>query len=212
MPLRFYGIEVGTRMSVCRLSAGGLWLHSPLKLDERLREALDRLGEVRFVISPNKLHHLFVSAYFAAYPQAQIYASPGLPEERFELPFHGVLGDTPEPVWSEDLDQAVFRGNWQLEEVVFFHRRSRTLIVADLIQSAHPESPLLTRFVTRLNRTYRRPGPPLPIKLGFQDKAASRSSLERVLSWDFDRIVIAHGHIVETGGKAVFRYAYSFLL
>lgn len=92
------------------------------------------------------------------------------------------------------------------------HRESRTLILADLVQSAHPDSPPLTRLVTRLNRTYRKPGPPLPIKLGFRDKRAARASLERVLSWDFERIVLAHGRVIETGGKAVLRNAYSFLL
>ena len=52
---------------------------------------------------------------------------------------------------------------------------------------------------------------PLPFRLGFRDKAAARASVERILSWDFDRILLCHGPIVESGGKAVFREAYSFL-
>ena len=211
MPLRFYGVEVGTRMTACRLSGGGLWLHSPVRLTEELQEDLDRLGAVRFVVCPNKLHHLFVGDYFSAYPEARVYASLGLAEKRPDLPFHGVLGDAPEPGWAENLDQTVFRGEWQLGEIVFLHRASRTLVLADLIQSGHAESPRLTRLATRLNGTYERPGPPAPIRLGFRDKAAAKASLERVLSWDFDRIVMAHGRIIETGGKAVFEQAYSFL-
>lgn len=211
MPLRFYGVEVGTRMTACRLLDGGLWLHSPVRLTEELRENLDRLGAVRFVVAPNKLHHLFVGDYLSSYPEAQLYASPGLPEKRPDLRFHGVLGDAPEPGWAEDLDQTVFRGERQLEEIVFFHRASRTLILADLVQSGHPDSSWLTRLATRLNGTYERPGPPAPVRLGFRDKAAARASLERVLSWDFERIVLAHGRVVETGGKAVFEHAYSFL-
>src|ERR671932_994438 len=79
MPLRFCGIEVGTRMSICRLSDDSLWLHSPIKLNEELKGELDWLGAVRFVVSPNKLHHLFIGDYFAAYPEVRIYAPPGLP-------------------------------------------------------------------------------------------------------------------------------------
>lgn len=191
----------------CRLSGGGLWLHSPVRLTEELRKDLDRLGAVRFVVAPNKLHHLFVGDYPSAYPEARVYASPGLAEKRPDLPSHGVLGDAPEPGWTEDLDQTVFGGERQLEEVLFFHRASRTLILADLVQSGHPDSP----WLTRLNGTYERPGPPAPVRLGFRDKAAARASLERVLSWDFERIVLAHGRVVETGGKAVFEHAYSFL-
>ena len=154
---------------------------------------------------------MFVGEYFAAYPDASVYAAPGLSEKRPDLPFHGVLGNEPEPGWSQDLEQAVFQGERLLREAVFYHQESRTLIVTDLVQSAYSGSPLLTHLVMRLMGIYERPGVPLHIRLGFRDKAAARASLERVLSWDFDRIVLAHGLGVETGGKAVFREAYSFL-
>ena len=213
MPLRLFGAELGTRMSVVRLSGegGDLWLHSPVALDLSLREELDALGRVRFVVCPNRGHHMFAGEYFAAYPDASIYAAPGLSEKRPDLPFHGVLGDAPEAGWVRDLEQALFRGDRVLREVVFCHRESGTLIVADLVQTDDPASPLFTRLVKRLNGIHQKPRPLLPFRLGFRDKAAARASLERVLSWDFDRIVLCHGPIVESGGKAVVREAYSFL-
>ena len=213
MPLRLFGAELGTRMSVFRLSdeGGGLWLHSPVALDRSLRERLDALGQVRFVVCPNMGHHMFAGEYFAAYPDANFYAAPSLPEKRTDLPFDGVLGDSPEPGWARDLEQAHFRGNRMVREVVFCHQESGTLIVTDLVQSADSGSPLFTRLVKRMTGTYERPGLPLPFRFGFGDKAAARASVERILSWDFDRIVLCHGPIVESGGKAVFREAYSFL-
>ncbi len=210
-PLRFFGLEVGTRMSVVRLSSGDLWLHSPVELTGDLRRELGRLGPVRFVVCPNRMHHTFVEPYFSAYPAARVYASPGLPEKRPELPFSGVLGDAPEPGWAEDLDQLIFRGERLLREVVFFHRGSRSLIVTDLLQNVHPESPPLTRLAHRPYRTFQNPGPPLPVRFGLVNKAAARASLERTRSWDFERIVLAHGSLVETGGKAAFLKAFSFL-
>jgi hypothetical protein len=213
MPLRLFGVELGTRMSVFRLSdeGGGLWLHSPIALDRPLREELNALGRVRFVVCPNVGHHMFAGEYFGAYPDASFYAAPGLPEKRPDLPFKAVLGDVPEVGWAKDLDQALFRGNQMVREVVFCHQESRTLIVTDLVQTADSGGPLLTRLVKRLTGTYKRPGLPLPFRFGFRDKAAARASVERILSWDFDRIVLCHGPIVESGGKAVFREAYSFL-
>jgi hypothetical protein len=214
MPLTLpFGLEVSTRMSVVRLSGegGGLWLHSPVALDRRLRETLDELGRVRFVVCPNRGHHMFAGGYFAAYPDASFHGAPGLSEKRPDLPFHGVLGDEPEPGWGQDLEQAIFRGERLLREVVFYHQESRTLIVTDLVQSADSGSPPLTRLVMRLMGIHEKPGVPLHIRLGFRDKAAARASLERVLAWDFDRIVLAHGPVVETGGKGVFREAYAFL-
>jgi hypothetical protein len=213
MPLRLFGVELGTRMSVVRLSGegGGLWLHSPVTLHRSLREELDGLGRVRFVVCPNRGHHMFAGEYFAAYPDASFYAAPGLSEKRPDLPFDGVLGDEPEPGWAQDLKQAIFRGERLLREVMFYHQESRTLIVTDLVQSADSGSPLLMRLVMRLSGIYERPGPHLYMKLLFRDKAAARASLERILSWVFDRILLCHGPIVESGGKAVFREAYSFL-
>ncbi|MHA1538193.1 MAG: hypothetical protein ACTSUD_11610 [Alphaproteobacteria bacterium] len=35
--------------------------------------------------------------------------------------------------------------------------------------------------------------------------------LERILGWDFERIVLAHGHLIERGGKAVFAEAMRWL-
>jgi hypothetical protein len=154
---------------------------------------------------------MFAGEYFAAYPDASFYAAPGLSEKRPDLPFDGVLGDEPEPGWAQDLEQAIFRGERLLREVMFYHQESRTLIVTDLVQSADSGSPLLMRLVMRLNGIYERPGPHLYMKLGFRDKAAARASLERIPSWNFDRIVLAHGPIVESGGKAVFREAFSFI-
>ena len=147
----------------------------------------------------------------AAYPDATVYAAPGLSEKRPDLPFHRVLGDAPESGWNRDLEQTIFRGDRVLREVVFCHRESGTLIVADLLQTDDPASPLFTRLVKRVNGIHEKPRPLLPFRLGFRDKSAARASLERVLSWDFDRIVLCHGPIVESGGKAVFREAYSFL-
>jgi len=123
MPLRLFGVELGTRMSVFRLSdeGGGLWLHSPIALDRPLREELNALGRVRFVVCPNMGHHMFAGEYFGAYPDASFYAAPGLPEKRPDLPFNAVLGDVPELGWAKDLDQALFRGNQMVREVVFCH-------------------------------------------------------------------------------------------
>ena len=190
-------------MSVVRLSGEGrgLWLHSPVALDRRLREMLDALGRVRFVVCPNRGHHMFAGEYFAAYPDASVYAAPGLSEKRPDLPFHGVLGDEPEPGWGQDLEQTIFRGEQLLREVVFYHRESRTLIVTDLVQSADSGSPLLTRLAMRLMGVSERPGPPLHIRLGFRDKAAARASLERVLSLDFDGSCSPTGRSWRPAGK-----------
>jgi hypothetical protein len=36
--------------------------------------------------------------------------------------------------------------------------------------------------------------------------------MQELLSWDFDRVIVAHGAVVEFGGKAMLTSAYSDLL
>jgi hypothetical protein len=213
-PLRFVGIEAGRRMNVVALSDGGVLVHSPAELDDELRSELDARGPVRFVVAANRLHgHLFMEQYAEAYPDVELMAPPGLPGRRKDLTFAGELGDEPDSRWADDLDQAVVRGHRTLHEVVFLHRRSRSLIIGDLGMNFGPSAAPMTRVLARLGGIYGRLRPTPAFRSLFRrsERAATRASLERILSWDFDRIVTGHGDIVETGGREALREAYAWL-
>ncbi|MFC5474593.1 DUF4336 domain-containing protein [Paraherbaspirillum soli] len=92
-------------MTVVRLKNGGLWIHSPVPLSAEIHSQLSALGQVQFVVAPNKTHHLFVSKYLAAFPQARLFGAPGLLAKRPDLAGMHELTRTIEPEWREDLDQ-----------------------------------------------------------------------------------------------------------
>lgn len=211
VPLRFFGLQIGTRMSVIRLRDGGLFVHSPVVATAETRAAVDVLGAVRFVVAPNRLHHLFVGDWFAAYPAARIFCAKELVRKRADLPWHGALDDAPEPEWAAEIDQALFRGNRFMEEAIFLHRRSRTLIVTDLLESAHREDGWLERVAARIGGVYERPGLTHDQRLMVRDRPAARAAARRILAWDFERIVLAHGQLIERDGKSVFRAAMRWL-
>jgi hypothetical protein len=131
----FYGFPYSTCMAVIRLSDGSLFVWSPVALSTALRAAVDGLGWVRYLVSPNALHHLFLAEWTSAYPEARLYGSPRLRRKRRDLSFNAELGDVPEPAWAGDIDQVVLRGSFALTEIVFFHRHRRTALFADLIQN-----------------------------------------------------------------------------
>lgn len=212
-PLRYLGFEAGRRMAVVRLADGELLIHSPARLSTELRAALDRLGEVRFVIAASELHgHLYMEQYRDAYTQVKLFAAPGLPRKRKDLRFDGQLSRLPEPEWRDDLDQMVFEGWRRLHEVEFFHRKTRTLITGDLCCNFGPRWPLTTRLVAQ-GRIRQRLGPPTECRiLGmFRDRKAVRCSLERILEWDFERVLPGHGEIVHTGGREAFEEGFARL-
>ena len=212
IPLRFYGIGMGTRMTVVRLQDNSLFIHSPTTLDEETRARLDAMGPIRFIVAPTKLHHLFVGPYFEAYPDARIFCSPDLEHKRRDLPWHGVLGDEPEPGWAGELDQAIFHGSAFMDEVVFCHRPTGTLIVTDLVENFHDLDGWRERLLARLGGVYRRPGLTRDQRLILLNRRAARASAEKILTWDFERIVLAHGKLIEADGKAVFQDTFKWLL
>lgn len=211
-PLRFNGLALGTRMSIVRLRDGSLFLHSPVALDDDLHAALLRLGPPRHAVAPNRFHHLFVGDYRRAFPQVRLYAAPGLPEKRRDLAFDAVLSDEPEPDWAAELDQEHFKGFPFMSEVVFHHRRSRTLLTCDLAFNLGPEAPFMTRLAFRMIGGYGRLGPTKVEKLLIRDRAQARASLGRILTWDFDRVIVTHGTVLESGGREALQRGYRWLL
>jgi hypothetical protein len=209
---RFYGLEVGTRMTVIRLADGSLLLHSPVRLTSELRRELDAVGRVRFTVAPNRVHHLYAGEVAAAYPEARLWVGPGLERKRPDLVFVDVLGDDAPAEWTDEVEQVFFRGRPYENEVVFFHRASRTLIMCDLAFNFGPRADAPTRLLMRLLRSYGRFGPSKLDPLLIRDRQAARQSLERILAWDFDRVVVAHGDVLESGGHEALRQGYAWLL
>jgi hypothetical protein len=209
----FLGFPYPTRMALARLAGGDLWVWSPIAVDEELRRAVDALGRVRHVVSPNKLHHLYLSAWAAAWPHARLYASPGLAKKRVDLRFDAELGDEPDPAWASEIDQVVFRGSFAMEEVVFFHRSSRTALITDLVQKLDPVTLRGWRaWFLKLDGLVGPDGStPREWRLSFWRRGPARSALGKALAWNPERLVIAHGTWVPENGCAVLRRSLAWL-
>ena len=211
-PLRFLGLEVGARMTIVRLPDGKLWLHSPIAPSPALRDAVANLGPVAQLVAPNKLHHLYIGQWKKQFPEASVYVAPGLEEKRSDLEIAGILGDAPEPAWAAAIDQVAVEGFPFSNEVVFLHRSSGTLLLTDLAFNIGARGAPLTRWLFRLMGAYGRLAPTVLEKLLVRDRLALRRSLERVLAWPFERVVVAHGEVLETGGREALARGYRWLL
>jgi len=211
-PQSFYGLPVGTRMTVIRLKGERLLLHSPVVLDRELRKQLDSLGRVCVVVAPNRVHHLYAGDVAQVYPGARLWVAPGLERKRPDLVFEAVLTDEAPEEWRGEVDQVFFRGRPYENEMAFFHRSTRTLILCDLAFNFGPSAAAPTRLLMKLLRSYGRLGPSKLDPLLIRDRRLARESLERILSWDFDRVIVAHGDVLERGGHKILREGYSWLL
>ena len=209
----FYGFPYPTRMAIAKLSDGGLWVWSPIALNDDLLGAVEALGPVRHIVSPNKIHHLFLAEWIDRWPGASVYAPPGLARRKPDIRFDAELGDEPDPAWAEDIDQVIFRGSLAMEEVVFLHRASRTAIVCDLIQR-HPEA-AMTGFKGMLMRldglVGEKGSTPREWRASFLKRKPARAARDKVLGWKPERLMIAHGECAESGATGIIEDALAWI-
>ncbi len=210
-PLSVFGMALGHRLTVARLPNGTLWLHSPVAHSPALAAALAQLGPVAHIVAPNAVHDTYLEGWFAAYPKARFHGARGFAKFRPDLKFTDTLGDTPDAAWAAVFDQHLLRGMPRLNEVAFLHRASRTLILTDLVFNLGPDMPFLSRVLLRVNDCYCKFGVSRLLRSVIKDRAALRASVDHLLAWDFDAIVVSHGDNIRTGGKALLRDALAFL-
>ena len=211
-PMHFAGTRFNARMTIVRLANGRLFVHSPCEIDAHAKSAIEALGEVEFIVAPGSYHHLYIPSAQRAFPEAETFICPGIERKRPELEFDWFLGDRPDPRWEADFDQVLVRGNRFIWEVAFFHKATRTLLLVDLIENftdrSEDVSLTLELWWKAVFRMWGTPKPAPEYQLGWKDKTAARQSLERILEWDFERIIVAHGDLIEEHAQEVARHAW----
>jgi len=195
----FYGIPYTTRMTIVRLKDGKLWIHSPGKIIEEMIDEIKSLGQVSYLVSPNKIHHLFMSDWISFFPDAISYSSPGLREKRKDISFDKNLSDEPEQEWKMEIDQVIFKGSCVMEEVVFFHKDSKVLILTDLIENFHPNYfSGYKKIIAKLTGIVSPNGKaPLDWRVSFIfGKSEAKESLAKIINWKPEKIIISHGECI----------------
>jgi hypothetical protein len=213
-PVVIAGFHYPTRMAVIRLSDGDLFIWSPMQITDSLRAQVDALGQVRHIVAPNSLHHLFLAEWKSAYPGATLYAPPGLREKRKDIVFDADLGNAPNADWVRDLDQVLMQGNLITTEVVFFHVNSGTVLFTDLIQQLPANLFSGWRaLVAKLDLMFGpEPSVPRKFRFAFTHRRAARESLQRVFAWPAQKVLMAHGTPVEKDAQAFLRRAFGWLV
>jgi hypothetical protein len=206
-PIRYAGTRFNSRMTIIRLSNGNLFIHSPCEIDEHTKVAIEKLGEVEFIVAPGSYHYFYVSSAQSAFPNAETFICPGIERKIPEIDFDWFLGDRPDERWGKDFEQVLVRGNKHIWEVAFYHKATKTLILVDLIENFTDKTEdvnwLLKLWFKVFFRMWANPKPAPEYQLGWKDKKAACKALKRILSWDFERIIISHGDLIEKNAKEV---------
>lgn len=204
-PLTILGTNHGRTVTVIRLSSGKVIVHSMAPFtSEDLAEIRD-IGQVAWLVEAMLLHDTYAAEGPKHFPGIPFLGPPG---------FGGVVGFPVEGLlpapgeWEDEIRVLRLRGAPKLEEHLFLHIPSRTLIVADLVFNFRQDEQGWNRFFHRHVAGFRRyPGTSRIFRLFVSDKTAFRQSLTELMAWDFDRIIPGHGEVIESGGKEALRLA-----
>lgn len=209
------GARFNARMTVIKLRGGQVVIHSPCAFDESITAEVAALGRVAAIIAPGNLHWLHVRSCQRAFPDAVTYICPGVEKRAKDLRFESVLGDEAPLLWADELSQVALQGTRLVREVAFFHRASRTLILVDLVENFTPATPgtnLFLRMILRALGMWKRPSPAPEYQFGWGDKVQVREGLERILAWDFERVILSHGEIIGRDARQIVTQAWRKVL
>ncbi|KAH6630306.1 beta-lactamase-like protein [Chaetomium sp. MPI-SDFR-AT-0129] len=154
--LRHGQFPIGGRGTAVRLTSGGLAIFSPVALTPSAQAKITSLGgDVRYLIATDFEHHIFLSEWATAYPNAKLVGPEGLPEKRAKVHNDPKIGHEPFAVvitrdQSSSAPEATrkpihigedFDADFEVEylpthpnkELVFFYRPDRVLVQADLM-------------------------------------------------------------------------------
>lgn len=213
---RFAGLTLPcpTRMTVVRIG-GDLWLHSPTRVSTALKEQLDALGTVTWLVAPNSFHYSHIAAWATAYPAAECHVSPDLMPRFIDLPRSALpLDEAPPTRWAGALDQLqVDLGSFT--ETIFFDRPSATLIVTDLLQNFEADRVVnpVTRLILKVGGSIGPAGiTSIDIRLpAWRQRSRLRAVLDQLLAWAPRRVILSHGKWydadIDTELRRAFRWA-----
>lgn len=217
-PINAAGLELPVRMTVIRLSNGDLVLHSPVRYSPTIRYELERLGAIRYLLAPNIAHWMFLSDWQREVRQAATFAARGL-SARKQVRAAGIridreLGGTTPDEWSADLETVSLDAP-MFSEVEVFDKRSRILILTDLVQNLDPDHLSGSAETAAKLLGITKPDGKAPIYLRLLLRLGGRSvraAAERLVRLGPERVIFAHGDWFESDGTEHLRHSLRWLL
>lgn len=212
------GMPLPIRMTVVRVANGDLLLHSPTHYSDDLKSAIEALGPIRHLIAPSVGHWMFLRDWQRACPAAKTWAVPGL-KDRAQVRKAGIridaeLGDDAPGPWAGEIDQLVVRAP-VFKEVDFFHRVSRTLLLTDLILNIEPRrlSSLWRAIARALGILAPNGKAPAYVRALLKlNRAETARAAVRLVAFNPERVIFAHGSWFERDGAQQLRRSLSWLL
>lgn len=157
------------------------------------------LGPVSDIIAPNLLHTGGMPVAAEAHPTARRWGPPGAQAKQPAMSWKELGGDA----WPHDSELSVLPidGMPDVREFAFLHHASGTLFLTDLAFHVTEPVGLLTGLLLRAVGTWRRFAVSRLFLTQVRDRKALEASIAKLVEWDFENVVVAHGQMVLGDGR-----------
>lgn len=207
-PIKYSGVKFSSRTTLIKLSDQSILIHSPCNISAELKDEILKLGDVSYIIAPGNFHHLHIKSAQQAFPKAKTYICQGIEKKQPDLKYDGFLSGNP---ICNDFEQQMTVGSKIMNEVAFLHKDTKTLILVDLIENIGNKTKnigLGIKLWWFIFRMWNKPKPAPEYQLGWQDKKLAAQALQKILSWDFEKIILAHGDLIVENAKEIAKTAW----
>jgi hypothetical protein len=195
--------ELPVRTVVVKVGAGAVLISPGSQLlDEQYRTP----WPITDIVAPNNFHTAGVVKAQRHFPQAILWGCEGAPEKHSHLAWQKLFGRDVWP-YEEELSAFPIHGIPSVNETVFLHKPSKSLIVTDLCFNLSECRGLGANIIFRLFGTYNRFGVSRLMASLIRDRKAFTDSLSALFQNDFDRIIMSHGIPIENDAKRKLREA-----
>lgn len=194
--LWFGGVKLRSRSTVVKMQNGSLWLHSPAEPTAELCRELDALGDVAWIVVPNRFHHLHAASLKAKYPRAQIIAPASVRARNSAVIIDHDIGNAGRDGGLSEFRPLALSGVPFLDETLFFHEPSQSLIAADLMMCGDPKDHWTWRWVSHAFGQYGKFKLPPDVRMHTKPSPELRASLDALLKLPMARILIAHSDTI----------------
>lgn len=217
MSVHFFESEISLAMGMIVLpvrstvikTSKGLIIISPIRFSDEQFKEIEKLGSVNTLVAPSLIHHLFLPNAIERFKSAQVWGPVGSPEKLPKIQWNFLFGKDQWPL-IEEVDFQLIEGAPGMNEVAFFEKSSKTLVLTDFVFNLTNPKGWGAPVMLRLLGTFKRFAVSRFVYKFIVDKSAVEKSFRKILQWDFDKIVMGHGEVVTVDAKLKLQSALKF--
>ena len=212
-PFSVLGAPLGKTTTVIRLGTGELVIHSAAPMGPDAGAEIRALGQPRWLLEGSRMHDTFARSLRAVFPEAIYLLPPRFPFSAEALaPAEKLRAQSLPSAWADEIEIERIKGAPAVEEHVLWHRPSRTLILSyfvfNIALPAGAPVPFFLRWVSGIKAF---PATSRLVKWAARDREAVKQSWDRIMAWDFERVVVGHGEIIAPNAKDLLQEALSLV-